>query len=76
MTEYLQRLKYMADLIGDRQTGTPEQLAVKLKLSVRTIFDDLKTLKSLGVPIDYSRKDKTYFYTRKGHFEMGFLTEL
>ncbi|GEM_PF-2413889 len=58
----LTREKYLKELIQVESTGTPEQLAVKLNTSVSTVYRMIRTLKSLGEPIDYSKVRQTYYF--------------
>lgn len=67
--KYIERLKFLHDLIGRRSTGRPEELASRIGVSKRMIFEYLNELKAFGAPIAYSRKFNSYFYTCKWRIE-------
>ena len=69
---YFDRLEYLDFLIRTKSTGTPQHLAKKIGTSLRTVYDYLDLLKSLGAPIDYSKDRLTYYYAEEGHFEFHF----
>ena len=60
--EQIQQLQQIHKLISAKQTGTPDEFAKILGISIRRLHDILDKLKSRGVPIAYSRSSKTYFY--------------
>ena len=62
---YLERMKYIDDLIRKRATGNLASLAKKLKLSKTQTVNFLKEMKEYGFPIEYSRKLNSYFYNEK-----------
>jgi biotin operon repressor len=69
---YFDRLDYLNSLIKKKATGAPEQLARKLNVSERTIFEYLEILKSLGADIKYNRDRQSYYYTMEGTFDFHF----
>lgn len=65
----LNLLIQLNELILEENTGTPEMLAKKLKISKRQLFGKLQTCKSHNVDICYSKKRKTYYFNNgKGLF--------
>jgi predicted DNA-binding transcriptional regulator YafY len=72
---YFTRLEYLDYLIRLKATGTPEGLAKKLRISVRTAFGYIDLLKSLGAPIAYNKEKETYYYTENGSFHFKFQKE-
>lgn len=68
LKEYLNRLTYLDHLIKSKSGGPPEQLARRLNISERTLFETLKHMKSLGAPIRYCRYRKLYYYEEDGTF--------
>jgi len=58
--------------IRDQQTGMPDQLAGKLKMSVRLLYYYLDMMKLLGAPIEYSQATNTFMYLRSGYFYQGY----
>lgn len=69
---YFERLDHLNDLIKKKSTGPPEQLARKLKVSERTIFEYVEILRSLGAEIKYSRDRQSYYYPVDGTFDFQF----
>jgi len=72
---YFNRLEYLDFLIQKKGTGTPVQLAEKLQVCNRTIFEYIEILKELGAEIKYDSKSQTYFYEAPGGFNFKFIKE-
>lgn len=62
LDEYIQR----------QETGSPQQLAIRLRISIRTVHSYIRLFKDLGAPIKYSRTQKTYFYSSEGGISFRF----
>jgi predicted DNA-binding transcriptional regulator YafY len=69
---YFVRLQTIDRLIRIKGTGPPRQLARKLGISERSLYDLLDFMKEMGAPISYSKERQTYFYEESGGFELGF----
>ena len=69
---YFDRLERLDHLIRIKATGSPQVLARKLYVSVRTVFGYIEILRSLGAPIDYNKHKETYYYTEPGFFYFKF----
>jgi hypothetical protein len=68
-----QRLSYLNQLIKQRATGSPKELARKLGITERAWYklrDEL--VNDLNLPIDYCPNSRSYIYTEEGSFEIGF----
>ena len=50
------------DLIKQHSTGCPDELAEKLNLSKRQVFNYLKDIRELGFKIEYSVVYNSYVY--------------
>lgn len=72
-TRLIERLNKINGLIVQRKTGSPYDLSKKLKVSLRCISKDIAFLKSLGAPVEYSRKCNTYFYREAGYINFSFI---
>lgn len=59
----LERLKKAHNLIKSECTGSPSELAKKLRISVRQTYLLLEQLRELDAPIAFNRRTKTYFYS-------------
>lgn len=69
---YFERLQTIDYLIRIRGTGNPTQLASRLEISERTLYEFLRMMKDLGAPIEYDRYKETYYYGEKGGFNIKF----
>ena len=58
----IERLQFLNKLIIQKKTGSPVELAERLRLSKRQIYNLIDELKDLGVPIFYCKKLKSYCY--------------
>lgn len=70
--ECIGRLEVVDHLIRIRGTGSPKQLARRLGISERSLFEYLKFMKELGAPIKYSKNRQSYYYTEIGIFQIKF----
>lgn len=70
--QYLDRLLYIDYLIRIKSAGSPKQLAIRLSISERSVYELLHLMKELGAPIRYCRLRKTYYYNQKGRFNFKF----
>lgn len=59
--EQIERLNRLNYLIKIKATGSPEELALKLKLSVSMVYKLLEELKLHGAPISYSKTQRSYY---------------
>ncbi|MDB5011808.1 MAG: hypothetical protein JWQ25_10 [Daejeonella sp.] len=66
------RLETLDYLIKTKSSGQPEELARRLDISVRTLYNFLDTMRALGAPIDYCKLTRTYYYTEEGEFKIRF----
>jgi len=69
----IERVKRMHDLIRYKRTGKPDQFARKMGLSIRSLYSELKELKSLGAPIAYCNYRESYEYVHPVEFRVGFV---
>jgi len=73
---YFERLQTIDYLIRIKGTGKPAQLAKRLRISERTLYEFLKMMKDLGAPIEYDRYKESYYYSEKGGFNIRFVKNL
>jgi DeoR/GlpR family transcriptional regulator of sugar metabolism len=59
------RIERLIGLISSSNTGTAVELAKKMGVSRRTVFNDLEFLKGKGYVIDYCHIDNSYFFLKK-----------
>jgi hypothetical protein len=72
LLKYIERVRHMDELIRRGATGNASEFARKLKISESQLFLDLKELKELGAPIEYSSIRRSYFYTDKCELNLNF----
>ena len=70
--EKLRLIERMDGLIRRKATGTPKELAEKLKISERSVYNLIRQMKEMGGPIIYSNSDRAYKYERLVNFNIGF----
>ena len=72
----LDRIEYLDYLIRRKCTGTPKELAEKLGISERWVYEILNELKhDFDCPIKYSRRRRSYVYTCSGSLVIEFMSE-
>lgn len=70
--KYLERFHRIDSLISKKATGTPEEFAQKMNISVSMLYEYLAILRDLGAPICYDKERRTYFYSMNGQFKIKF----
>ncbi len=70
LTKYLERFDRLHHLIGKKSTGTPAELAEKLDLSKRAVYEYIRIMREMGAPIAFCHVRQTYYYERTGGFSM------
>jgi len=58
----LNQLQRVDQLIRTKATGTPKQLASRLEVSKRTVFEVIAFMKILNAPIYYCHQRRSYCY--------------
>ncbi len=58
-------IKQVDQLIRQRRTGTPRELGEQLEMSERQARRIIDYMRSLDMPIEYCKHDKTYYYPNK-----------
>lgn len=71
----IHRLNRLHQLIKMCNTGSPDELAQKLHISKRHLYNVLDNLRALGAKIDYSRSDYTFYYTNSFEFHLNLQIE-
>jgi len=60
--QQLERLRKIHQLIQKRNTGSPNELAQRLKISRRQLYNMIEYLKEIEAPLIFSRKNNTFYY--------------
>ena len=68
--QFIDRIKRTDDLIRTGGTGSAEELASKLGVCRRTVFDYLDHIKAKGAKICYDKSKRTFYYD--SHFKLNF----
>ena len=72
LTKYFERFQRLHRLIARKATGSPLELAQKLSLSERAVFEYIRAMRELGAPIAFCSVRRTYYYEREVQFHFGF----
>ncbi len=67
----LQRLHRFHKLIQDETTGSPKELARRLRISERLVYLMVEQLKDYNAKVCYNRSRKTYYYTEYFDLEVS-----
>jgi transcriptional antiterminator len=58
-------IKRLHDFFVTEQSGTPKELASKLEISERSVYNYISYMKSeMKAPITYSMQKRNYYYNR------------
>ena len=68
----LERIERINLLIKTKSTGTPSQLANRLELSERRVYQLINLLKTLGAPVYFDKDRNSYCYSEDVRFTFGF----
>jgi len=68
----IDRLIRLDHLIKRKSTGSPLELANKMEISERSLYEYISLLKRLNAPIKYCKTRQSYYYTSNGYFFIGF----
>lgn len=71
--KFFDRLTKIDRLIRFKNTGTPEELALKLEISKSTLYEFLGIMKDLGAPIKWDNSINSYVYEPEGKMELKFI---
>ena len=66
----IHRLNSLHRLIKMCNTGSPDELAHKLHISKRHLYNVLDDLRALGAKTDYSHSHCTFYYTNSFDFHL------
>ena len=70
--KYIERIKYLDELIRKESTGRPDELASRLGVSRAQLYNIIDELKTEGLEINYTRKRNTFYYTSNHKLEIAF----
>ena len=67
----LERLQKLHLLIEQEATGSPKELATRMHVSERLVYNLIEHLRDYEAKISFDRKRKTYFYSESFHLEVN-----
>jgi len=70
--KFLDKLMLLEKLIRQRRTGTPDELARRLSISRRALYDIIDELKTHGVDIKYCRTRCSFHYNGEAFLNIHF----
>jgi transcriptional antiterminator len=68
----IERLILLNRLISQQNTGSPEDIAQRLNVSVRQVYNLLEMIRDLGIEVCYCKKSKTYYYENSDKLHIDF----
>ena len=70
--KYYERYKLLIELIEKKKTGNPKELALKLGIKERMVYNVLDDLRLyLEIEISYSTEENSYFFSDKNDRPQG-----
>jgi len=72
LIEKLNQIERLDNLIRRKATGTPRELAERLDLSERQVYNVIRNMKELGAPVYFSTLHQSYCYEHNVTFTFGF----
>lgn len=74
LIDQLNRIDRIDQLIRLKNTGTAKELAEKLAISERQVYNIINILRfELNAPIEYNKESESYIYKEAVKFKYGFL---
>jgi predicted DNA-binding transcriptional regulator YafY len=64
------RLNRLIDLVRRKSTGCPKELANRLEVSERTVYNLIDCLRDLGAPVQYDEQKRTYRFPEGTHVDL------
>lgn len=74
--KYLERLKRINEIIKSKSSGTPKEFAQKLKISESYLYRCINEMKEMGVPVNYDRNLRHYYYTKEFDLKISYSIQL
>lgn len=69
--ESFKRIERIDQLIRIRGTGTATELAEKLGISRKSVYNLLNEMKDRGAPIKFDQFRGSYYYDEEGYFKIA-----
>ncbi len=73
---YLDNLQRLVEAIEQKSTGNAREIAKKLNVSERMVYNYLDVLKNeFGAPIKFNRSTQSYYFTEAGSLDLSWKDE-
>jgi len=72
MIHQLERVKKINRMIKSANTGSPKEFAGELGISESHFYRYIEELQEMGIPIQYSRARKTYYYENNAELSLSY----
>jgi len=72
MIYQLERIKKINRMIKSANTGSPKEFAGELGISESHFYRYIEELQEMGIPIQYSRSRKTYYYDKNTELSLSY----
>jgi predicted DNA-binding transcriptional regulator YafY len=72
--KFIERFKRIDEIIQNKSSGSPAQLAERLEISESTLYEFIAVMREEGAPILYDKYAQRYFYETPGHFNISFIS--
>lgn len=73
--KFIERFKRIDEIIANKSSGTPAQLAERLDISESTLYEFIAVMKEMGAPIQFDKFNQRYYYEVSGHFNISFIED-
>jgi hypothetical protein len=73
--KFINKILRINTLVKLRATGNPRELACKLGISERSVYEYIHDMKELGAPIAFSYSHNSYIYYSEGELMIGFAND-
>jgi hypothetical protein len=72
IVDFLDKMRIFNQLVEQKCTGTPDELAGRLGISRSTLYDIINELRSRDVEVCYSRTNQSFYYKNPVSLEVHF----
>lgn len=67
------RIECLDQLIRQRRSGSARQIAERLGIGERSVFDLLDAMRGMGADIRWCPRRRSYYYASPGRFRFGWI---
>ena len=72
----IEKFQILSKLVREQKTGSPEELANRLNVSRRQLYNYLEEFRDLGMEISYSRRYNSFHFDNSKKLEIHFNLEV